>query len=82
MTPVVERATDSVFVEVRTEGTIELRIGMPIKTRFETTKGSHWAVPSLMDRAASLYARMTPDEARVLAHTLLAAAHSVEGVKK
>ena len=80
---VIDREVDGVFVDATQDGRIELRIGKPMKERFEVTRlamehampgGSRWVVPTLLERSASLCATLTPGEARIVAHELLAAA--------
>jgi hypothetical protein len=77
--PVIERDdTDPVYVDAATDGRIELRIGKPIQQRFQPPPsglgGSSWAIPKLLERGSSLVVLLTPAEARVVAHSLLAAA--------
>ena len=55
------------FVDFHEEG-IELRIGKPIAI------AGRGVVPSLLSRGASLFALLTPAEARIVARALLAAA--------
>jgi hypothetical protein len=76
--PLIERPIDPIFVDIADDRRVELRIGRPIKSRFGERGGGHWVVPSLLDRSASLSAHLTPDEARVLGHALLAAADMLE----
>ena len=73
--PIIDRSADPIFVDVTNEGHVELRIGKPVQARFETMEGaSPWVVPRLLERSASLPAFLTPEEARIVAHALLAAA--------
>ena len=88
---VIERDVDAVFVDATKDGKIELRIGKPLGERFgehfaSTTTAmagaegpGRWVVPSLLARSASLSATLTPGEARILAHELLAAAERASG---
>jgi hypothetical protein len=74
--PVIERDdADPVFVDSTTDGKIELRIGKPIETRFVQPKTpGGWVVPRMLARSASLFVLLSPAEARIIAHSLLAAA--------
>lgn len=65
-TKVIDRSIDPVFVDARLDGHVEIRIGRPI--------GEGGVVPSLLARGSSLAAVLTPDEARTLASSLIAAA--------
>ncbi len=77
--PAIERDTDPVYVDSANDGQVELRIGKPIQQKFQPPSewsGSSlvWAVPKVLDRGSSLFVLLTPAEARIVAHSLLAAA--------
>ena len=74
--PIIDRNADPIFVDVTNEGHVELRIGKPIERRFVRPSGGFgaWVVPSLLARSSSLFVLLSPAEARILAHSLLAAA--------
>ena len=73
--PVIDRDTDPVFVDSSRDGKVELRIGKPIEHRFEPPGAfGAWVIPSLLERGSSLFVLLTPAEARIVAHSLLAAA--------
>ena len=85
---VIDRDVDAVFVDATADGRIDLRIGKPMKERFEATRlamenamssGSRWVVPTMLERSASLCATLTPGEARTVARELLAAAERASG---
>jgi hypothetical protein len=78
--PVVERDdADPVYVDAASDGRVELRIGKPIQHRFQPLPSElsgpfTWAIPKLLQRGSSLSVILTPAEARIVAHSLLAAA--------
>ncbi len=73
--PIIERPTaDPVFLDVTKDGNIELRIGRPIRERFQIAPSKRWFVANLLERGASLAAVLSPAEARIVGHALLAAA--------
>ena len=71
---VIAHDVDPVFVDFTEDGKVELRIGQPIEQRFERPSNVPWVVPRLLARGASLFVLLTPAEARLVAHALLAAA--------
>jgi hypothetical protein len=78
--PIIERDIDPVYVDSANGGQVELRIGTPLKQKFQPPsewRGSAlvWAVPEVLERGASLFVMLTPTEARIVAHSLLAAAN-------